>query len=77
MLALIKKQQLRNTTPAIGEHLIINAQCLDNYDNDCFGSVYKAHTNSILHALEALYIKHMQPELCKQIEFVKCLDLFP
>ena len=33
----------------------------------------------LIDVLEALYIKKLKPELCKQMEFVKCtsLDLFP
>ena len=65
------------TTSAIGEHLVKNAACLDSYNQSMFSIICTARTTSSLHVLEALYIKKIRPELCKQMEFVKCLDLFP
>ena len=65
----------RSTKLAISEHLIRNADCLGAFDNSSFSIVKKARTESVLHVLEALYIKGLRPELCKQMEFVKCLHL--
>ena len=64
-------------TSAIGEHLLNNTKCLDKYDRSMFSIVCRARTSSTLHVLEPLFIKKLKPELCKQMEFVKCLDLFP
>ena len=75
--ALIEKRLSKDPTSAIGEHLVTNAQCLDEIDADCFSIICKAHTSNILHVLEVLYIKHLKPNLCKQMKFVKCLDLLP
>ena len=49
----------------------------DKYDRSMFSAVCRARTSSTLHVLEALCIKKLKSELCKQMEFVKCLDLFP
>ena len=65
----------RSTKSAISEHLIRNADCLGAFDKSSFSIVKKARTESVLHVLEALYIKGLRPELCKQMEFVKCLHL--
>ena len=62
---------------AIAQHLLTNVQCLDAFDKSLFRIISKARTHTILHTLEALYIKHLKPELCKQLEFVKSLHLFP
>ena len=51
--------------------------CLDEFDRDQFTIVCKARTCSVLYVLEALYIKTLQPDASKQMEFVQCLDLFP
>ena len=64
-------------TSAIGELLLNNTQCLDKCDRSMFSIVCRARTSSTLHVLDPLFIKKLKPELCKQMEFVKCLDLFP
>ena len=56
--ALIEKRQLAKTTCAKGLHLKAKTTCLDNFKNDCFSIVGKAHTSSILQALEALHQTH-------------------
>ena len=38
--------------------------------------VCKVRTESVLHVLEPLFIKSLKPDLCKQMEFFKCLHLF-
>ena len=65
----------RSTKSAILEHLIKNADCLGTFDKSFFSIVKKARTESVLHVLEALYVKGLMPELCKQMEFDKCLHL--
>ena len=65
------------TTSAIGEDLFKNAACLDNFDRKRFIIVCRARSESVLHFLETLYTKKIKPDLCKQMEFAKCLFLFP
>ena len=67
----------KNVDSAIGRHLLSNVNCLDVFDKSLFRIVHRARTSTILHILEALYIKHLKPDLCKQVEFVKSLHLFP
>ena len=64
-------------TSAFSEHLLNNTKCLDKYDRPMSSIVCRAWTSSTLHVLDPLFIKKLKPELCKQMEFVKCLDLFP
>ena len=76
--AKLTRRELINTPQsAIGEHLMTSNTCLDEFNRDQFTIVCKARTCSVLHVLEALCIKTLRPDLGKQTEFVKCLDLFP
>ena len=72
------KRKDKDKTPAsaIGEHLVKNLECLDSFDRDRFTTLAAACTETKLYALEALYIKTLSPELCKQKEFVANLQLF-
>ena len=65
----------RTQTSAIGEHLAKNISCLEGYLKSMFSIVRKARNESVLHVLEALFIRSLKPELCKQMEFVKSLHL--
>ena len=76
-VSAVQAKTARITTSAMGEHLFQNAACLDNFDHKMFTIVCRARSESVLHVLEALYIKKIKPDLCKQMEFVKCLYLFP
>ena len=49
--------------------------CLEEFDKSMFSVVCQARTELVLHVLEALVIKTLKPELCKQMEFVKCLHM--
>ena len=69
------KKSTKNSS-AIYEHLCKNPDCFNKYDKSLFNVVCKAHTGSVLHVLEALYIRSLKPDLCKQMEYVKCLQLF-
>ena len=62
---------------AIGHHLLSNVQCLESFSKSWFTILCHARNCQVLHCLEALYIKKMKPTLCKQMEFVKTLHLFP
>ena len=46
------------------------------FDMSMFSVVCKVRRESVLHVLEPLFIKSLKPDLCKQVEFVKCLHLF-
>ena len=67
------KQHLpaRSTTSAIAEHLMKNSNCLDNFNKSMFSVIRKAHTESVFYAREALYIRFLKLEFCKQMDLVK------
>ena len=67
----------KESDSAIGQHLALNASCLDHFSWNMFSIVCKARTESILHVLESLYISKIKPQLCKQMSLVKTLQLFP
>ena len=67
--AKLTRRELINTPQsAIGEHLKKSNTCSDKFNRDQFTIVCKARTCSVLHVLEALYIKTLQQDLCKQME---------
>ena len=51
---------------AICEHLNAFNSCAVNYNDECFGILYRARTKQHLIVLEALYILLYRPTLCKQ-----------
>ena len=61
---------------AIGQHLLENAQCAANYNEDQFSILDTARNGFHLSVLEASYIRERRPILCKQKEFVYTLNLF-
>ena len=65
-----------STLSAIGEHLLANEECAKAYKPEQFTIIHRARNKSILDILEAIYIKTIKPELCKQMQFVKSLNLF-
>ena len=60
---------------AIGQHLLHNAQCALHYNKDKFSVLARARTPFHLSALEATFIKSLNPLLCKQKEFVYSLKI--
>ena len=72
---LLDRSSNTKSKSAIGEHLMNSVTCLEEFDKSMFSVVCKARTESVLHVLEALFIKSLKPELCKQMEFVKCLHM--
>jgi len=60
---------------AIGQHLLDNAQCTLYYNMDKFSVLARARTSFHLSALEATFIKSLNPLLCKQKEFVYSLKI--
>ena len=70
------QDQVHASTSSIGQHLLDNVECLESYHLSKFQIVRRARCESILHILEPLYIKLMEPDLCKQLQFVRTLSLF-
>ena len=61
---------------AIGEHLAANTACLDAFNYKQFTIPATARNQSKLDTLEALFIKKLTSDSCKQKEFVTTLHLF-
>ena len=60
---------------AIGQHLIDNKQCASHYSDNKFSILARGRSPFHLSALEATFIKSLNPDLCKQKEFVYTLKL--
>ena len=60
---------------AIGQHLLDNAQCALHYSNEKFSILARGRSSFHLSALEATFIKSLNPLLCKQKEFVYSLKI--
>ena len=60
---------------AIGQHLLDNTQCALYYSNKKFFILARGHSSFHLSALEATFIKSLNPLLCKQKEFVYSLKI--
>ena len=61
---------------AIHQHLLSNPSCLSGFTYDRFSILISARSAFQLSVLEALYIKQLKPELCRQKEFVYKLRLW-
>jgi len=59
----------------IGQHLLDNAQCALHYNKDKFSVIARACTSFRLSALEATFIKSLNPLLYKQKELVYSLKI--
>ena len=60
---------------AIGQHLLDNAECALHYNKGKFSVLARARTSFHLSALEATFIKSLNPLLCKQKESVYSLKI--
>ena len=60
---------------AIGQHLLDNTQCALHYSNEKFSILARGRSSFHLSALEATFIKSLNPLLCKQKEFVYSLKI--
>ena len=60
---------------AIGQHFLDNAQCALHYSNEKFSILARGRSSFHLSALEATFIKSLNPLLCKQKEFVYSLKI--
>ena len=69
----IRPQQFYES--AIGQHLLDNAQCALHYSNEKFSILARGRSSFHLSALEATFIKSLNPLLCKQKEFVYSLKI--
>ena len=61
---------------AIGQHLLDNPICAQNYSDKKFTILSFGRSSFHLSALEAVYIKSCKPNLCRQNKFVYNLKLF-
>ena len=62
---------------AIACHLASNKPCLERYsDSESFKILTRGRSRFHLDILEAMYIKHLKPVLCKQKTYVSYLTLF-
>ena len=69
----IRPQQFYKS--AIDQHLLDNAQCALYYKSDKFFILARGRSSFHLSALEATFIKSLNPLLCKQNEFVYSLKI--
>ena len=60
---------------SIGQHLLDNAQCALHYNNKNFSILARGRSSFHLSALEATFIKSVNPLLCKPKEFVYSLKI--
>ena len=60
---------------AISQHLLDNAQCALYYSDDKLSILARGCSSFHLSALEATFIKSLNPLLCKQKEFVYSLKI--
>ena len=60
---------------AIGQHLLDNAQCALHYSDEKISILARGRSSFHLSALEATFIKSLNPLLCKQKEFVYSLKI--
>ena len=59
----------------IGQHLLDNAQCALHCSNEKFSILARGRSSFHLSALEATFIKSLNPLLCKQKEFIYSLKI--
>ena len=71
----IKSLNTEISSSAIGQHLLHNQLCAQNYSDDKFSILAHGRTAFHLLTLEATYIKTSKPNLCKQKEFVYSLKI--
>ena len=71
--AKIRPQQFHES--ANGQHLLDNVQCALHYSNEKFSILDRGRSSFHLSALEATFIKFLNPLLCNQKEFVYSLKI--
>ena len=63
-----------NCESAIGQHLLTSAECSKTYTDDNFRINRQARSSFHLSVLESVYIETQNPVLCKQKDFIFCLE---
>ena len=71
--ANIRPQQFHESS--VDQHLLDNARCALHCNNDKFSILARGRSSFHLSALEATFIKSLNPLLCKQKEFVYSLKI--
>ena len=66
----------KTISSAIGQHLLENCVCAENYNDDQFTILARARSTYHLSVLEAIFIVLRRPILCRQKQFVIPLDVF-
>ena len=61
---------------AIAQHLMEKEECRQRYEDQQFTVLAKARSEMHLRILEAAFIHHTDPSLCRQKKFVTDLELF-
>ena len=63
----LKRGQLANTSgSSIAEHIINSRECVADFNVDRFSILSRSHSIFHLKVLETLYVRYLQPSLCKQ-----------
>ena len=74
--AVVREHVVIHSSSAIGQHLIDNPDCFDNYNLDNFKVISNGRNDFHLKTLEAIYILCLKPVLCRQKKFVYSTILF-
>ena len=74
--AVGREQVVIQSSSAIGQHLVNNPNCFQNYNLDNFKVISKGRNDFHLKTLEAIYILCLKPVLCRQKNFVYSTILF-
>ena len=62
----LKRGQLANTSgSSIAEHMINRRECVADFNDDRFSILSRSHSLFHLKVLETLYVRSLQPSLCK------------
>ena len=73
--ALLKSTQATAHDSAIGQHLLENPPWASQYSDTNFSILAQGRTSFHLSALEAMFIKSFQPNLCQHKEFLYSLKI--
>ena len=63
----LKRRQVANTSgSSIAEHMINSRECVADFNVDRFSILSRSNSLFHLKVLETLYVRSLQPSLCKQ-----------
>ena len=65
-LRLIRGQLANTSGSSVAEHMINSRECVANFNIDRFSILSRLHSLFHLKVLETLYVRSLQPSLCKQ-----------